>query len=147
MTQNVNPTFVKVPNIGVTQITTGTGANGIVTVYSGGVNGSKITSLIGVSAGTTSAFDVHYGIQSGSSLVYYLGTASVPVNSGIVSGTPAVSFLNTVISPGVALDSDGNPYVILPSSAWSLVCTSPATSSAWTTGAVIQLTSPNIGDF
>ena len=41
MVQNVNATFVKTPNNGAIQITTGTGSSTVVTVYTGGANGSN----------------------------------------------------------------------------------------------------------
>jgi len=143
MAQNVNPTFVKTPNWGATQITTGTGSSVAVTVYTGGANGSKITSLIATALNTTSAFDVQWGISSGGTL-YVLGAVSVPVSAGTLSSVAAV---NIMITPGLALDSDGNSFVFLPSNSYTLQVKSNATSSTWTTGAVINLIAPSIGDF
>ena len=45
------------------------------------------------------------------------------------------------------LDSDGMPFIFLPSSAYLLQAKSPATSSTWASGAVIQLIAPSVGDF
>lgn len=146
MVQNVNPTFVKTPNIGAAVISTGTGSNVFVTVYTGGANGSKITALNAAANGTTAAYDVHVAVVSGST-GYFLGTGSVPISAGLLSGTPAVSLLNQANSPGLSLDSDGNPYLILPSSAWTLSCSVGAASSQWTTGATIYLVATSVGDF
>lgn len=145
MAQNVNPTFVKTPNWGATQITTGTGSSVAVTVYTGGANGSKITSLLAVSVGTTTAFDVQWGISSGGTLFVH-GTASLAVGAG---STDSVATLNLMSAANVplAIDSDRNPYVFLPSSAYSLQAKSPATSSTWTTGAAINIITPSVGDF
>lgn len=145
MVQNVNPTFVKTPNWGATQITTGTGSSGAVTIYSGGVNGSKINALVAVSVGTTTAFDVQWGISSGGTLFVH-GTASLAVGAGSTDSVPTLNLLSASAVP-LAIDSDGNPYVFLPSSAYTLQAKSPATSSTWTTGAAINLIAPSVGDF
>lgn len=146
MAQNVNPTFVKTPNSGATQITTGTGSSVAVTVYSGGANGSKIPSLIAVGIATTGAFDVQWGVSSGGTMVVY-GTFSVAAGAGSTSGIAASNGLNSTNSPGLTLDSDGNPFIFLASSNYSLQAKTPATSSAWATGAVINLVVPSVGDF
>lgn len=146
MAQNVNPTFVKTPNTGATQITTGTGSSGLVTIYTGAVSGSKISALIAVSVGTTSAFDVQWGVTSGSTFYMY-GTVAVSAAAGSTDSLPSVSMLNSANTPGLALDSDGNAYLFLASTAWLLQAKTPATSSTWATGAVINLIAPSIGDF
>lgn len=151
MVQNVNPTFVKTPNWGAASISTGTGSSVAVTVYSGGVNGSKINSLLAVSNGTTSAFDVQWGISSGGTLFIH-GTVSVAVGAGSTDSVATVNLMsnaNVASVPNIplAFDSDGNPYVFLPSSAYSLQAKSPATSSTWTTGAAIYVIAPSVGDF
>lgn len=146
MTQNVNATFVKTPNNGATQITTGTGQNTAVTVYAGGANGSKITAFIGAGLGTTGAFDVQWGTSSGGALYIY-GTVSIPSSAGNNSATPSVNMFNTTNVPGLSLDSDGNPYVFLASSAWTLQARTTALSSAWASSALIDLIVPSAGDF
>lgn len=145
MVQNVNPTFVKTPNWGATQITTGTGSSGVVTIYSGGVNGSKINALLAVSIGTTTAFDVQWGVSSGGTMFIH-GTNSVSPSAGSSDSIPTTNLMSNSIIP-LAIDSDGNPFVFLPSSAYSLQAKSPATSSTWTTGAAINLIVPSVGDF
>lgn len=147
MVQNVNPTFVKTPNWGAVQITTGTGSSVAVTIYTGGTNGSKITSLIGVSIGTTNNFDVQWGVSSGGTLFLH-GTTNVAANAGSTNSIPTAGFLtNTNTVGSLSIDSDGNPYVFLPSSAYTLQAKTPATSSTWTTGAAINLIVPSVGDF
>lgn len=146
MVQNVNPTFVKTPNAAVVSISTGNTQNQTITVYVGAASGSKISGLNAAAINTTAAFDVRFAVSTGSAL-YYLGTVTVPVNSGITSGVPSVNMFSPLVSPGLTIDSDGNPFILLPSSAWSLVINSPATSSQWTASASILVSAPSIGDF
>lgn len=145
MVQNVNATFVKTPNWGATQITTGTGSSTVVTIYAGGVSGSKIPALMAVSLGTTAAFDVQWGISSGGTLFIH-GTALVSANAGSTDTVPSVNLMSNANVP-LAFDSDGNPFIFLPSSAYSLQAKTPATSSTWATGAAIYLIVPSVGDF
>ncbi len=145
MVQNVNPTFVKTPNWGATQITTGTGSSGVVTVYTGGVNGSKVPSLMAVAVGTTAAFDVQWGVSSGGTLFIY-ATGSVAISAGS-SDSVATANLMSNVNTALAFDSDGNNYFFLPSSAYSIQAKTPATSSTWAAGAVIYLIAPSVGDF
>lgn len=145
MVQNVNPTFVKTPNWGATQITTGTGSSVAVTVYSGGANGSKINALMAVSIATTASFDVQWGVSSGGTMVIH-GTNAVSVSAGSSDSVPTTNLMSNAIIP-LAIDSDGNPYIFLPSSAYSLQAKTPATSSTWTTGAAINVIAPSVGDF
>lgn len=117
MVQNVNPTFVKTPNRGVVQISTGTGTS-VVTLYTGGVNGSKI---VGINATTTSttAFDLRLYLTNGG-VNYFVSTGSLTALSGSVSTVPSVNLFALSIAPGLPIDSDGNPYLLLASSADSL---------------------------
>lgn len=145
MVQNVNPTFAKTPNWGATQITTGTGSSVAVTIYAGGVSGSRINAFMAVSIGTTSAFDVQWGISSGGTLFIH-GTASITTNAGSTDTVPTINMISNANVP-LAIDSDGNPYIHLPSSAYSLQAKTPATSSTWASGAAINLIVPSVGDF
>lgn len=145
MVQNINPTFVKTPNVGAVVISTGTTGGGPVTVYTGGANGSKINSLIAVSLNTTSAFDCHFGISSGGTN-YYLGTGSLAINAGLVSGTPPLNLLSNANAP-LPIDSDGNPYIFLPSSAWTLFASMATNSSQWAGTVSVQIIAATVGDF
>jgi hypothetical protein len=115
MTQNISPTFVKTPNRGVAQISTGTGTNSV-TLYTGGANGSKITgiNLIQNSSGTPTV--VVYFVNGGTN--YFLTQVTVPSNTptavlGLISGLP--------------VDSDANPYLLLASSADTVIIQSLTT--------------------
>lgn len=146
MVQNVNPTFVKTPNNGATQITTGTGSGNPVTAYQGGSNGSKINALIACGF-TSAAFDVNWGTSSGGGTFYTYGTVTVPSGAGTSGAVPSANLMNTTNNPGLPLDSDGNPYIFLASSAWFLWCAAGALSSAWSSGNQIRIVVPSAGDF
>lgn len=118
MAQNVNPTFVKTPNRGLAQISTGS-ATGTVTLYTGGVNGSKI---VGINGANNSTAVGNYGlILINNSIQYFVAVTSMSAGAGETVGIPGVSFLNTALTPGLPIDSDGNPYLTLASTADSLV--------------------------
>ncbi len=142
MVQNVNPTFVKTPNAQVTQITTGVGANfAPVTLYTGGANGSKIVSCL-ITANTSQTQDVRLSVVS-SLNTGYLTAVSVSSQAGFVSSVSPVSGLSIAALP---IDSDGNSYLLLPSSNWTLVAQATTTSSTWTTTSFISFTVTS-GDF
>jgi len=118
--QNVNPTFVKTPNNGLILISSGS-SNAQVTIYTGGVSGSKIIGLIATcSTNTSAAVDVNWGITNGGTF-FPLGTGSAPIGAGYLGTIPAVNMMNTANIPGLPLDSNGNPYVLLKSTADTLV--------------------------
>ena len=127
MAQNVNPTFVKTPNSQVTVISTGT-TGGTVTVYTGGPNGSKITGVILTANTTVTTQDVILALISSTAGTGYLNTVSVSATAGTVSTTPPSNALGGCPLP---VDSDGNPFLILNSSAQSLSVFIAAASSVW----------------
>jgi hypothetical protein len=103
LAQNVNPTFVKTPNRGVLQVSTGTGTS-ITTLYTGGVSGSKVVSISGYQNSTaTISFNAFY-VTGGVS--YIFNTVSL-----------AAATFAQVMPTTNAVDSDGNPYLILASTA------------------------------
>jgi membrane carboxypeptidase/penicillin-binding protein PbpC len=142
MVQNVNPTFVKTPNRGLISLTTGTGSSGLVTVYTAGTNGSKIVGLW--AAGTsTAAQDLQWGITNAATF-FLMGTVSIPAGAGSTDSIPAVNLFSTTAVPGMPLDSDGNYYLLLASTADTLQAKSPTLIP--TTGGVITVTAIS-GDF
>lgn len=145
MAQNINPTFVKTPNWGATQITTGTGSSGLVTVYTGGANGSMIVGLMAVSVGTTNSFDLQWGVSSGGAFILH-GTAAVLAGAGSTDSIATVNLMSASNVP-LPINSDGNPFLFLPSASYTLQVKTPALSSAWASGAQIQVVAPSIGDF
>jgi hypothetical protein len=137
MVQNVNPTFVKTPNAQVTQFSTGTGISQLfTTIYNGGANGSKIVGLI-ITANTSVTQDVRIAVTSPAGANGILTTISVSSFAGQASGVlPVNGFLNAPLP----IDSDGNTYAILASSAWSLQAQLTTNSSQWATSNVIDFT-------
>lgn len=93
-------------------------ASGLKTLYTGGVNGSKINAII-VTSTDTAARDVQWGITVGA-VFYILGTVAVPLTSGFINSAPAVNLLDLTKTPGLPLDSDGNPFVFLASASYTL---------------------------
>lgn len=81
------------------------------TLYTGGANGSKVTSVIATSSDTASR-DVTIGITR-SGTFYPLGTFTVPIAAGQVAGTPAVDLLSPSVIAGLPVDNDGQPYIFL----------------------------------
>lgn len=124
MAQNVNPTFVKTPNNGLAQISTGSGS-ATVTVYTGGVSGTKVVSITATSC-CTSAFDVQWGITNGGTF-YPIGDKSVPASAGSTNSVPAVNLLDpsSAGTQGLPIDSDGNPFIFLKSTADTLTAKAP----------------------
>ena len=143
MAQNVNPTFVKTPNRGLVELTTGTGSSGLVTVYLAGTNGSKIVGMW-ATASTTTAQDLQWGITNNASTFYLMGTVSIPAGAGSTDSIPAVNLMSSTAVPGMPLDSDGNYYLLLASTADALQAKSPTLIG--TTGGLITVTAIS-GDF
>jgi hypothetical protein len=109
-TQNINPEFPKQPQNGKVQILNATNlAN--VTVYTAGGSGSKVVALL-VSSTDTASRDVQIKVSNGGT-DFLLGTKTVPANSGNVAGTPTVNLLDPTVTPGLPIDSDGNPFLYL----------------------------------
>lgn len=86
-------------------------ASGLKTIYTGGSNGTKITSVVAASTDTSSR-DVQIGIER-SSTFYILGTVTVPIGAGTVAGTPAVNLLDPTVIKGLPVDNDGQSYIFL----------------------------------
>lgn len=84
-------------------------ASGLISVVAGGTNGSKIESLI-VSSTDTSARDINIYMTNGA-VDYLLTTISIPINSGNTNAIPPVDILRSGQFPGLARDSNGNPYI------------------------------------
>jgi hypothetical protein len=131
---------VQTPKNGKVQIANGD-AQTQKTVYTGGANGSKLVGLI-FSSTDTSARDVQISITNGGTS-YVLGTVTVPIGAGNSGSVPSVNGFNSTQLPGLAVDSDGNPFIFLLSASDTL------TVSALTTVTSGKLISVNVmgGDF
>lgn len=93
-------------------------ASGLKTIYTGGANGSKINALM-VTSSDTAARDVTWGITI-AAVFYPLGTVTIPITAGQINSAPAVNLFDLTKTPGLPLDSDGNPYVFLASASYTL---------------------------
>jgi hypothetical protein len=108
--QNPIPTFVKQPTNGKVKIVNADGQTQK-TVYTAGANGSKITALV-ASSTDTSGVDVQVSITNGGTS-YPIGTVNVYAGAGNSGTTNAVNLLNLNNMPGLPVDSDGQPYLLL----------------------------------
>lgn len=81
------------------------------TVVTGAANGSKVVALI-VASDDTSARDVTFGVTK-SATFYPLASKTVPITAGTVAGTPPINLLDPSVIPGLPVDNDGQPYILL----------------------------------
>lgn len=119
------------PNLKAVSFVQGTDVAGTYkTVYAGGTNGSKITALWLTSNDGSASHLINIQISSSSSAHCspqsgcYAGMAiTLPVNAGFANGAPAVNALSATNWPGLPVDSDGNPYIYLPSTSYTIEMT------------------------
>lgn len=108
-TQNPIATFVKQPQNFKAVANSTTNAN----IYTAGTNGSKITSVV-CTTNSSAAVTVTLQILN-TSVLYTIGTISIPANAGTNTTTPSVQLLTNSQLPNLPVDSDGNPYLFLVS--------------------------------
>lgn len=96
----------------ILQLTNGTGTT-VTAVFAGGTNGTKIESII-VTSTDTSARDLTFYLTV-SATNYALTTITIPITAGTVNNVPSVNILGSVQMPGLARDSNGNPYIYIAS--------------------------------
>lgn len=85
----------------------------IETVLVGGTNGTKIESIL-VSSTDTSARDITFYITI-SATSYAITTVTIPITAGTINSAPCINILGNAQFPGLARDSNGNPYLYLTS--------------------------------
>lgn len=113
-----------------------TTASSTSTHVTGGTNGTRVSSLTAYS-NSTSAHVFIVGVSTGGAS-FYVGSLSIPASAGSDGSTPAANMLSPLVIPGLPLDSNGVPYISLPSSLYSLTLTA---SSAINTGKQVTFTS------
>lgn len=106
------PTFVVTPRAYKVQIANATGTSAV-TLATGATNGTKVLGIL-VTNTDTNPYTVTLAVTR-SATSYVLAVVTVASSSGNVNGTPAVALLTAALIPGLPLDSDGNPYLILES--------------------------------
>lgn len=125
MAVTATPIFLQSPKWAGTAYTT---ASTTATHVTGGTNGSRVSSLTAVSNSTAShIFAV--GISTGGA-AFDIGAVTIPSSAGVDGTTRNIDLLSPSNLPGLPLDSNGVPYINLPSSSYSLTLRATATISA-----------------
>lgn len=88
---------------------------GLVTLFTPGANGSKLSAL-GMASTDTANKDVAFYITK-SGVDYLLGTVQAPLNAGNANNVAAVDVLASAMLPWVRQDADGARYLFLESGA------------------------------
>ncbi len=115
MSLTTTPVFVQTPKLALVQFLQGTDNAGTYkTLYTGGSNGSKV---IGMWENNNDPSATHLvTIQLVRSSVLYGGIAiTTALNDGYANATPAKNLMSPSVWPGLPVDSDGNPYLLLQS--------------------------------
>lgn len=113
MAMTATPALPQNPRHFSVQITTGTGSSTLVTLQTGGANGTKITSVI-ASNGDSTANTITVGITN-TAIFYPLATVTLPANAGTSSAALAVAMLAPA-NITLPVDNDGQQYIFLNSS-------------------------------
>lgn len=98
--------------LGLVQIANGDASN-LKTALTAAAGGTKVTALQATSTDTL-ARDVQWGVSRGGTF-YPRGTATIPINAGSIAATAGVDLLSAANCPGLPVDADGTPYVLLKS--------------------------------
>jgi len=123
-----SPVLPQTPKMAVTQYTSSSPVSTVngstfVTLYTGGVNGSKITSVMASNTSTSALINAILTVGStvsGAQLYYPIASATLPaLGSGYDTTLSSVSLFNSAINP-LPVDGDGNPYIFLASTAYTL---------------------------
>lgn len=121
-----SPVLPQTPKVTLTQFTTASAISSnsvatFTTLYTGGTNGSKITSVMAsnTSSNTVSGILTVGSTVSGAALNYVIAAAPL---AGVTDLTSAVTSVNLFANATVPLpvDGDGNPYLFLTSTAYTL---------------------------
>ncbi len=113
MTVTPNSTIsVQSPRLGLGSIANADASN-LKTVFAAGANGAKITSLT-LSNSDTSPRDVTWGVSRAGTF-YPWGSVTVPLSAGQAAGVPSVNAFSPAVAPGLPIDSDGQPYLLMQS--------------------------------
>jgi hypothetical protein len=114
MAGTATPIFPQTIRNGAAEILPASGST-VVTLATGGTNGTKIESLNLINT-DTNAYSIQMVVQI-SSVSYILGVLALAASTGYSSTVPALAPLRNGNIPGFAFDSNGNPYLYLASGA------------------------------
>jgi hypothetical protein len=112
----------QVPRSALAQIANSNGTS-LMALATGGVNASKVTSLVAANT-DTNAYTLQLVVNVGGTLSagvvsggtnYLIASVALPASSGNIAGTPPVGVLSDANIPGIALDSTAQPYLYLNS--------------------------------
>lgn len=113
---------LQAPKLDLLQFSTLDTAGTYKTLATGGANGTKITGLWASNADST-AHLLTVGINRNAGPNQPFAATTLPISAGIANGVPPVNLLSASVWPGLPVDSDGNPYLLLQSTADLLVAT------------------------
>lgn len=130
---------VQTPKRGMVQIVNAD-ASALKVLVTAGANGSKVVSVNVASDDTSDRLVQLYVTRGG--VDYLLGTVNVPTLSGTNNTAPTVNLFNTTQMPGLPVDNDGQPYLLLESGDVLKVKTTSTVTAAKTVHV-----SANYGDF
>lgn len=133
MAKTVTPAMIQTPGWAGTAYTT---ASSTATHVTGAAEGTKVVSLTAVS-NSTSAHVFQVGMSTGGA-AFPIGSVSIAASAGTDGSTPGVDMLSPALIPGLPVDNDGVPYLMIPSTSHSLVLTA---SAAINTGKQVTFTS------
>lgn len=109
------PALIQAANNGLASFIQGTDAAATYkTVLTAGANGSKVTGLIANTNDGTAAHVMTVSIKR-SAVQYPVGNVNLPVNAGGDGVTAGVNLLDPTLVPGLPVDNDGQPYLLLKS--------------------------------
>jgi hypothetical protein len=101
------------PNRGIVQFLQGTDTAGTYkTLYTSGANGSKCFGMWSTNNDETATHLIT--VQVVNATVFYGGTSiTSTLGAGFLTGIPPINLVSAINWPGLPLDSDGNPYILL----------------------------------
>lgn len=83
----------------------------------GSVNGTKITGMWASNSDAGATHLLSFGISRAGGGMAGCGAVTIPASAGVANGVPPVNLLSPTIWPGLPVDSDGNPFFFLQSTA------------------------------
>ena len=107
-----SPTYIGTPKLGLAQIANAD-ASAKKSVVSAGASGSKVLGLLAASTDTSAR--IIQIVLTRSSVDYIIGAVSVPAGSGTDGTNPQINLFNTTSCPGLPVDNDGQPYLLMVS--------------------------------
>lgn len=111
-------------------------ASAFVTAYTGGTNGSKVENWIISSTDTTTRdLQVSFTISAATNL---MTTINIPVNAGNTNAIPSINMLTQTQLPGLARDSNGNPYLYIASGTTLQISSTTTVTAAKVITSIVQ---------